>query len=159
MINSTTTYQWPTSTIVMGDLNASIGSDRIAHRGIIGPVCSGFPNDNPSRLLDFCASNDLRTKEAPGSRASVSTNWPGTVTTVLPEKSLTTSSFRANGSRAWHLAECSEAISKTGCVDRKITSTICLTSHVMQQTMNSSVMLTKQHLMRTRTLTQSQAVK
>ena len=33
-------------TIVMGDLNASIGSDRIAHRGIIGPVCSGFANDN-----------------------------------------------------------------------------------------------------------------
>ena len=44
----------------MGDLNASIGSDRIAHRGIIGPVCSGRANDNGSRLLDFCASNDLR---------------------------------------------------------------------------------------------------
>ena len=44
----------------MGDLNASIGSDRIAHRGIIGPVCSGLANDNGSRLLDFCASNDLR---------------------------------------------------------------------------------------------------
>ena len=47
-------------TIVMGDLNASIGSDRIADRGIIGSVCSGFANDNGSRLLDFCASNDLR---------------------------------------------------------------------------------------------------
>ena len=47
-------------TIVMGDLNASIGSDRIAHRGFIGPVCSGFANDNGSRLLDFCAYNDLR---------------------------------------------------------------------------------------------------
>ena len=47
-------------TIVMGDLNASIGSDRIAHRGIIGPVCSGFANDDGSRLLDFCASNELR---------------------------------------------------------------------------------------------------
>ena len=47
-------------TIVMGDLNASIGSDRLAHRGIIGPVCSGFANDNGCRLLDFCASNDLR---------------------------------------------------------------------------------------------------
>ena len=47
-------------TIVMGDLNASIGSARIAHRGFIGPVCSGFANDNGSRLLDFCASNDLR---------------------------------------------------------------------------------------------------
>ena len=47
-------------TIVMGDLNASIGSDRIAHRSIIGPVCSGFANDNGSRLLDFCSSNDLR---------------------------------------------------------------------------------------------------
>ena len=45
---------------VMGDLNASIGSDRIAHRGIIGPVCSGFAKDNGSCLLDFCASNDLR---------------------------------------------------------------------------------------------------
>ena len=47
-------------TIVMGDLNASIGSDRIAHRGIIGPMCSGLANDNGSRLLDCCASNDLR---------------------------------------------------------------------------------------------------
>ena len=47
-------------TIVMGDLNASIGSDRIADRGIIGSVCSGFANDNGSRLLDFCSSNDLR---------------------------------------------------------------------------------------------------
>ena len=46
-------------TIAMGDLNASIGSDRIAHRGIIGPLCFGFANDNRSRLLDFCAS-DLR---------------------------------------------------------------------------------------------------
>ena len=32
----------------------------IARFGIIGPVCSGFANDNGSRLLDFCASNDLR---------------------------------------------------------------------------------------------------
>ena len=47
-------------TIVMGDLNAVIGSDRVARRGIICPVCSGFANDNGSRLLDFCASNDLR---------------------------------------------------------------------------------------------------
>ena len=46
--------------IVMGDLNASIGSDRIAHHGIIGPACSGFANDNGYRLLDCCASNDLR---------------------------------------------------------------------------------------------------
>ena len=34
--------------------------DRIAHRGIIGPVCFGFANDNGSRLLDLCAYNDLR---------------------------------------------------------------------------------------------------
>ena len=47
-------------TIVIGDLNASIGSDRIAHRSIIGPACSGFANDNEPRLLYFCASNDLR---------------------------------------------------------------------------------------------------
>ena len=40
-------------TIVMGDLNASIGSDRIAHRGIIGPVSSGLANDKGSRLLAF----------------------------------------------------------------------------------------------------------
>ena len=50
-------------------------------------------------------------------------------------------------------------IPKTACVDGKITSMICLTSHVMQQRPNSSVILTKQHLMRTRTLTQSQAMK
>ena len=50
----------PDITIVMGDLNACIGSDRIAHRGIIGPVCSGLANDNGSRLLDFCAYNYLR---------------------------------------------------------------------------------------------------
>ena len=42
---------------------------------------------------------------------------------------------------------------------RKITSMICLTSHVKLQKPNSSVMLTKQYLMRTRTLTQSHAVK
>ena len=50
-------------------------------------------------------------------------------------------------------------ISKTACVDGNITSNICLTSHVMQHTPNSSVMLNKQHLMRTHTLTPSQAVK
>ena len=44
----------------MGDLNASIGSDCIAHRGTIGPVCCGSASDNASRPLDFCASNDLR---------------------------------------------------------------------------------------------------
>ena len=48
---------------------------------------------------------------------------------------------------------------KDACVDGKITSMICLTSHVMQQTPNSSVVLNKQRLMRTRTLTSSQAVK
>ena len=47
-------------TIVMSDLNASIGSDRIAHRGIIDPVCSGFAIDNGYLLLHFCSSNDLR---------------------------------------------------------------------------------------------------
>ena len=50
-------------------------------------------------------------------------------------------------------------ISKTACVDGKVTSMICLTIHVMQQTPSSSVMLNKQHLVRTRTLTSSQAVK
>ena len=45
-------------TIVMADLNASIASDRIAHRGIISPVCSRFTNDNGSRLLYAC--NDFR---------------------------------------------------------------------------------------------------
>ena len=58
-------------TIVMGDLNASIGSDRIARRGIICLLRYGSDNDNVSRLLDFCAW--------------VSTNLPGTVTTLLPE--------------------------------------------------------------------------
>ena len=57
-------------TIVMGDLNASIGSDRIAHRGIIGPLCSGFG----SRLLDLFVHLMISVYEAPGSRASVSTN-------------------------------------------------------------------------------------
>ena len=50
-------------------------------------------------------------------------------------------------------------ISNTACVDGKITSMICLTSHVMQQTPNSSVMLNKQHMRRIRTLTSSQAAK
>ena len=43
-------------TIVMGNLNASVGSDRITNRGIIVPVCSNSGNDNGSRVLDFCES-------------------------------------------------------------------------------------------------------
>ena len=51
-------------TIGMDNLNASIGFDRISHHCLICPVCSGSANDNGSRLLDVCASIDLRIRSS-----------------------------------------------------------------------------------------------
>ncbi|KAK7095834.1 hypothetical protein V1264_005198 [Littorina saxatilis] len=46
-------------TIVMGDLNAKIGSDNRGYEEIMGQQGLGEMNDNGERLADFCATNNL----------------------------------------------------------------------------------------------------
>ena len=41
--------------IIAGDLNAVSGTDRAGIDAVVGPYGSGVPNNNTTRLLDFCA--------------------------------------------------------------------------------------------------------
>ena len=45
--------------LVMGDLNAKVGSDNIGFEHCIGKHGLGTRNDNGERFLDFCVENDL----------------------------------------------------------------------------------------------------
>ena len=45
--------------IVMGDLNAKVGSDDGAWNGVIGQHGIGEENERGERLLNFCSSNNL----------------------------------------------------------------------------------------------------
>ena len=45
--------------LVMGDLNAKVGSDNIGFEHCIGKHGLGTRNDNGERFLDFCMENDL----------------------------------------------------------------------------------------------------
>jgi len=45
--------------LCVGDFNAVTGTERDGFRSVIGP-CSGIPNDNTERLLNFCAVSNLR---------------------------------------------------------------------------------------------------
>ena len=45
--------------IVLGDLNASVGTDRLGYESIIGSHGYGTANDNTFRMLSFCSSFDL----------------------------------------------------------------------------------------------------
>ena len=46
--------------VVLGDLNATIGSDRRGYESVLGPHSSGSRNDNGERLLDLCALHRLK---------------------------------------------------------------------------------------------------
>ena len=47
--------------VVLGDLNATLGSDRRGYESVLGPNSSGSRNDNGERLLDLCALHRLKT--------------------------------------------------------------------------------------------------
>ena len=46
--------------VVLGDLNATLGSDRRGYESVLGPHSSGSRNDNGERLLDLCALHRLK---------------------------------------------------------------------------------------------------
>ena len=46
--------------VVLGDLNATLGSDRRGYDSVLGPHSSGSRNDNGERLLDLCALHRLK---------------------------------------------------------------------------------------------------
>ena len=46
--------------VVLGDLNATLGSDRREYESVLGPHSSGSRNDNGERLLDLCALHRLK---------------------------------------------------------------------------------------------------
>ena len=45
--------------VIMGDLNARVGSDCSSQNSVMGPHGIGKCNENGERLLDFCASNHM----------------------------------------------------------------------------------------------------
>ena len=45
--------------VVMGDLNAKVGSDNTSFERVMGKHGCGSMNDNGERLIDLCATNDL----------------------------------------------------------------------------------------------------
>ena len=46
--------------VVLGDLNATLGSDRRGYESVLGPHSSGSRNDNSERRLDLCALHRLK---------------------------------------------------------------------------------------------------
>ena len=46
--------------VVLGDLNATLGSDRRGYESVLGPHSSGSRNDNGERLFDLCALHQLK---------------------------------------------------------------------------------------------------
>ena len=45
--------------IILGDFNAHVGSDFVLHGSVIGPHGLGECNENGTRLLDLCVSNQF----------------------------------------------------------------------------------------------------
>jgi len=45
--------------LVLGNLNAVTGRDRVGFEAVITEFGSGNPNDNTMRLLSYCASSSL----------------------------------------------------------------------------------------------------
>ena len=46
--------------VVLGDLNATLGSDRRCYESVLGPHSSWSRNDNDERLIDLCALHRLK---------------------------------------------------------------------------------------------------
>ena len=46
--------------VVLGDFNASTGTDRDGHETCVGPHGSGTVNQNSTKLLNFARSHGLR---------------------------------------------------------------------------------------------------
>ena len=69
-----------------GDFNVVTGTVRDSFKRIMGPFGSGTPNDNSTRLLDFCLGADLRVVGSWLERCDMYTDFPGIPVTVTQPK-------------------------------------------------------------------------